>query len=133
MTDTIAARAPRDFSEAELADIFVEKSGDAVSYIAARDEWWHRSDDGWRSGPTVKLHIESVVRKLCDAARAEAPAEVRRDLGSATFVDNVIRQVQRTADIWAAAHKTGDGWVLSENEFGRECVNSRGGYFVEKP
>ncbi|TIQ46732.1 hypothetical protein [Mesorhizobium sp.] len=128
----MTATAPKfeDFSEAEIADLFVDRHREDVRYIAARDEWWHLGDD-WRSGPTAMLHIEGAVRELCDAARAEAPVELRRELGSAAFVDNVIRQVQRNAGIWAPAHPAG-GWVLSENEFGREIVNRHGAYVVEK-
>lgn len=128
---TTTAPKFKDFSEAEIAGIFVEQHVETIRYLPALDQFWQQVGfEGWRRIDLIE--VEALLMPIVDAARAEAPVELKFQLGSAAFVDNVTRQLRRDVAIWMATHPKGEGWVIAESLLNRECVSPRGTYFVEK-
>ena len=102
-------RVTTDYSEAALADKFVEEHGDYLRHVAVWSKWLHYDGQRWK---TERTHlVRDLATKLCKDAADECDA---REIASSKTIAGVQtlaaadRQIAATVDQWDA-----DLWLLN--------------------
>ena len=110
--ETVKGEKPKGHTpaEADLADRFVERHGDALRYVAEWSKWLHYDGKVWRKEPT--LLVRDYAKKLCQEAAGKAK-ELRslasaKTIGAVQTLAQAHRRIAATVEQWDA-----DPWLLN--------------------